>query len=374
MRTEQLRKRRAQLVRDLQQQRAGEAVLEIRRDEAADVTEVVPDRALAQIALQRGERARREQVVESDRAAGSLPVAGDERVAVGALAHRAIRDLGRAMDVDGGVVVLAEELELGWRERRGFRRRAGSGLLIRARHKLEALAGAPAACEIAELVRVMQELAAVCRRQRRGRDAGAILAASQFVGAREVIERAPAFALRQPEQAERAMAAVMLRLDGAGAAVALDGVARAAARFELGRAIVVRRRVARLGGDRIVEVADRVAVLALCGGEDAEVVGDGTMAGRHAQRRAIQSLRLVEPARLVQGDRVPDQLLELARCQCVLGPAGSSEMSMPSRRRLAAATLALNHMARERTRNRPAVWIYGCPPAGGQALSDTPTA
>ena len=94
MRAEQLRKRGAKLVGDLQQQRAGQAVLEIGRDEAADVTEVVPDRALAQIALQRGERARREQVVEIDRAAGSLPVARDERVAVGARAHRAARDSG----------------------------------------------------------------------------------------------------------------------------------------------------------------------------------------------------------------------------------------------------------------------------------------
>jgi hypothetical protein len=151
---------------------------------------------------------------------------------------------GAPVDVDGGVAVPADDLELGWGERRRLRRHAGGGLLIRARHELEALAVAPPACEIAELVRVMQELAAVCRRQRRGRDAGAILAASQFVGAREVIERAPAFALRQPEQAERAMAAVMLRLDGAGAAVALDGVARAAARFERGRAIVMRERSA----------------------------------------------------------------------------------------------------------------------------------
>ena len=137
-----------------------------------------------------------------------------------------------------------------------------------------------------------------------------------------MIERAPPFALRQPEQAERAMAAVVLRLDGAGAAVALDGVARAAARFERGRAIVMRGGVARLGGDRRVEMTDRVGVLALRGGEDAEVVGDGAVAGRHAQRRAIRSLRLVEPARLVQGDRVRDQLLELACCQCVHGPVG----------------------------------------------------
>src|SRR3954449_2715308 len=113
-----------------------------------------------------------------------------------------------------------------------------------------------------------------------------------------MIERAPAFALRQPEQAERAMAAVMLRLDGAGAAVALDGVAGAAARFERGCAIVMRGGVARVGGNRRVEVADRIRVLALRGGEDAEVVGDGAVAGRHAQRRTIRPLRLVEPARL----------------------------------------------------------------------------
>ena len=215
----------------------------------------------------------------------------------------------------------------------------------------------------------MQELAAVCRRQRRGRDAGAILAAPQFIGAGKMIERAPPFALRQPEQAERAMAAVVLRLDGAGAAVALDGVARAAARFERGRAIVMRGGVARLGGDRRVEMTDRVGVLALRGGEDAEVVGDGAVAGRHAQRRAIRSLRLVEPARLVQGDRVRHQLLELACCQCVHGPVtGCCEMSTTSRRRLAAAALAANSMAPERTRERPAIWTYGWPRGSGQAL------
>ena len=142
-----------------------------------------------------------------------------------------------------------------------------------------------------------------------------------------MIERAPPFALRQPEQAERAMAAVVLGLEGAGAAVARDGVARTAARFERGRAIVMRGGVARLGGNRRVEVTDRVGVLALRGGEDAEIVGDGAVARRHAQRRAIRSLRLVEPARLVQGDRVRDQLLELACRQCVHGPVGCCERS-----------------------------------------------
>ena len=169
-----------------------------------------------------------------------------------------------------------------------------------------------------------------------------------------MIERAPAFALRQPEQAERAMAAVVLRLDGAGAAVARDGVARAAARFERGRAIVMRGGVARLGGDRRVEVTDRVRVLALRGGEDAEVVGDGAVAGRHAQRRAIRSLRLVEPARLVQGDRVRHQLLELACCQCVHGPVTGAARG---RRQAAAGSpgTRCRLMAPERTRERPAI-------------------
>ena len=37
-----------EFVRDLQQQRAGEPVFEIGRDEAVDMGEVVPDRALQQ--------------------------------------------------------------------------------------------------------------------------------------------------------------------------------------------------------------------------------------------------------------------------------------------------------------------------------------
>src|SRR5262249_58081418 len=45
---ENVRKRVAQLVRDLQQQRTGESVFEIGRDEAVDMGEVVPDRALQQ--------------------------------------------------------------------------------------------------------------------------------------------------------------------------------------------------------------------------------------------------------------------------------------------------------------------------------------
>ncbi len=68
MRSEQVRKCAANLVGDLQQQRAGEAILEIGRDEAADVAEVVPDRAFEQMAFQRGEGRRRQQVVEPDRA------------------------------------------------------------------------------------------------------------------------------------------------------------------------------------------------------------------------------------------------------------------------------------------------------------------
>jgi hypothetical protein len=48
IRAENIGKRTPQLIGDLQDQRAGESVFEIGRDEAGDMGEVVPDRALQQ--------------------------------------------------------------------------------------------------------------------------------------------------------------------------------------------------------------------------------------------------------------------------------------------------------------------------------------
>ena len=58
---------RAKLVGDLQQQRTGKSVFEIGRDEAVDMGEVVPDRALQQEPPQCVKRLRREQIVDGDR-------------------------------------------------------------------------------------------------------------------------------------------------------------------------------------------------------------------------------------------------------------------------------------------------------------------
>ena len=88
---EQLRKGGANLVGDLKQQRTGEAILEIGRDEAADMAEVVPDRALQQIAFQSEECRRREQVVEPHRAGLLLLESLHQRVAVRPVADRGTR-------------------------------------------------------------------------------------------------------------------------------------------------------------------------------------------------------------------------------------------------------------------------------------------
>ncbi len=61
MRSEQIGQRAANLVDDLKQQWASEAVFQVGGDEAADVAEVVPDGAFEQIAPERGEALRRQR-------------------------------------------------------------------------------------------------------------------------------------------------------------------------------------------------------------------------------------------------------------------------------------------------------------------------
>src|SRR3954463_4997003 len=110
MRPEQSRKGGANLVDDLEQQWTGQTIFEVGRHEAADVVEIVPDRAVEQVLFQRRERRRAEQVIDADGAPAMELI--DERVTIGALAQRAPRQLRGAADLDGGVVVLAEEVDL----------------------------------------------------------------------------------------------------------------------------------------------------------------------------------------------------------------------------------------------------------------------
>src|SRR5688500_2315875 len=109
-----------------------------------------------------------------------------------------------------------------------------------------------------------------------------------------MIERAAAFAFGQPQETERPMGVVVPRLDRAGATEILDGLARSAQRLLRDGAVVVRRRIVRLGRDRLVEISDGRLGLALGGGEDAEVVRNGGVAGSNAQRRAVASFRVVQ--------------------------------------------------------------------------------
>ena len=109
------------------------------------------------------------------------------------------------------------------------------------------------------------------------------------------------------------MSVIVSGLQRADAREALNGVPRSPERLQRDGAIVMRRGVLRLGRDRIVEKADGGAVLALRRGKDAQVVGDGGVSGRNAQRVAVGRFGLIKAAVLVMGYRVGDQLIEFAR-------------------------------------------------------------
>ena len=86
----------ADFVGDLQDQRAGETVLEIGRDEAADMAEVMPDRAFEQKRFQPLQRFGREQIVEINRSGPALAEAVHEHAEIGPLVHRAPGKFRRA--------------------------------------------------------------------------------------------------------------------------------------------------------------------------------------------------------------------------------------------------------------------------------------
>ena len=58
--------------------------------------------------------------------------------------------------------------------------------------------------------------------QRLCRNAGSIFAAPEFISSREVIERAAAFALRQPQETERPMGIIAVGFECAGLRKTLD--------------------------------------------------------------------------------------------------------------------------------------------------------
>ena len=147
----------------------------------------------------------------------------------------------------GRVVVLAQRLDLRIGQRRHIVRELVRNRAVTARQQLEAQALPRLLRQMEKLLGIVFELVARRGGQRLQRDGGAVVAAPQLVGARQMIERAPALALRQPQEAQGAMRLVMLRLERRGAAERLDRLRRVAERVERDRPVVVRRDEAGVG-------------------------------------------------------------------------------------------------------------------------------
>ena len=122
-----------------------------------------------------------------------------------------------------------------------------------------------------------------------------------------MIERPPAFALRQPEEAERAVRLVVLRLKRRGAAEGVGRLLRFAERHQRDALVVMRRNVVRVGAERVFETAQRIAVTALRRNGHAKVVRDGGIARHDGQRSAIGALGLRRPASLEPSHGVGDE-------------------------------------------------------------------
>src|SRR5215470_5057378 len=112
--------------------------------------------------------------------------------------------------MDRRVVVLAQRLDLRIGQRHDLVREPFRDLAVAARQQLEAPTVAGSLRQIEKLFGIVSELVARCGRQRRQRNGGAVITAPELVGARKMIERTPALALRQPEETEGAMRLIML--------------------------------------------------------------------------------------------------------------------------------------------------------------------
>ena len=122
-----------------------------------------------------------------------------------------------------------------------------------------------------------------------------------------MIERPPPFALRQPEEAERAMRLVVLRLKRSGAAEGLDRLRASPSAISATALVVMRRDEVGIGPERGFETAERIPVTALRRNGHAKVVRDGGIARHDGQRGPIGALGLRRPAALEMGHGVGDE-------------------------------------------------------------------
>src|SRR5581483_2669218 len=128
--------------------------------------------------------------------------------------------------MDGGVVAVAQSVELSIRQWRHRVREVLRDRVITTRQVLETQALARVLRQIEELFGIVIELLPRRRGQGFLRNRRPVVAAAQFVGAGEVIERPAALAVSEPEEPQDAVRLVMLRIELRGAAERLDGLLR----------------------------------------------------------------------------------------------------------------------------------------------------
>ncbi len=255
---------------------------------------------------------RREQIVDEDR-----PLLGElrgERNPIRPFVDGAARDLGRRAQMDRRVVVVAQHVDLCIGQRGHLVRELLRNRAVAARKQLEAQTVSCSLRKIEKLLGIVFELVARRRRQRFARDCGPVIAAPQLVGARQMIERPPALALRQPEEAQCAMRLVMLRLELGGAVEGFDRLLRLAEPHQCDGPVVVSRDEAGVGPQRLLETADGGPVTALRRDGHAEVVRDRGIGRDDRQSRPIGALGLRRPPRLKMGHGVGDERAKFVRC------------------------------------------------------------
>ncbi len=257
------------------------------------------------------ERLRRQQIVDRDR---PPPFELRRQLSqIRAFIDRAAGDFGRRAQVDRRVVVVTQHLDL----RIGQRRHMIGDLLrdraVAARKQFEALALPRSLREIKKLLGIVLELVPRRRGQGLQRHGGSVIAAPQLVGVRKMIERPPALALRQPEEAQCAMRLVMLRLERSGASKRLDRIPSSPERDQPDGPVVVRRDESGVGPERLLETADGGSVIAARGDRDAEVVGHRGIARNKRQSRPISALGRRHPPRLEMGHGVGDVRAKFSR-------------------------------------------------------------
>src|SRR5262245_51698314 len=147
--------------------------------------------------------------------------------------------------MDWRVVVLAQHADLRIGQRDDLVRHLLRDLKVAACEQLEAQTVPGSLRQMEKLFGIVAELVARRGRQRLQRDGGPVVAASELVGARKMIERPAPLALRQPEEAKSAMSLIVLRLERGGAAEGFDRVLRLAERHQSGGPVVVGRDKAR---------------------------------------------------------------------------------------------------------------------------------